>query len=456
MKIKKEKNPKSVGAGSVFAWQSRDVSHGICMMVLGYLSIYCTDTLNMDPYLVGMLLVLSKLLDGVTDVFAGYLVDRTNTKIGRGRPYELCIVGLWFCTWLMYSCSPSWSLVVKCAWVICSYTLVNSIFFTFLNANSTVYMVRAFKYEEQYVALNSYGKIISMVCVAGFNVIAPSLVAKYAVNASGWSMMVAMIAIPMTIIGLMRFFFIKETNHVDVSSANGEKPKVRLSDVKMVLTKNPYIYIVALILFINNFVSNMGVNVYYFKYVAKDLNLMGLVNAAMLLAIPLAALFPRIIRRFSKGTLILAGCIITAAGYLLNFFAEGNPVLLAIAGIMYGGGITPISTLIPLLIIDCANYNEWKGMQRMEGTLGCVTGLATKVGSALGAGILGILLSMSGYVGDAAQIPESALHMIRSLFSIIPMILWLVISGSLLFYKLDKMMPKILGELEERRAQRND
>ena len=92
MKEKKEKNPKSLKIGSLFAWQSRAVSHGICMMILGYLSIYCTDTLKMDPYLVGMLLVLSKLLDGVTDVFAGYLVDRTNTKIGRERHYQYCIL----------------------------------------------------------------------------------------------------------------------------------------------------------------------------------------------------------------------------------------------------------------------------------------------------------------------------------------------------------------------------
>lgn len=450
----REKNPKSLGIGSLFAWQSRAVSHGICMMILGYLSIYCTDTLKMDPYLVGMLLVFSKLLDGVTDIFAGYLVDRTNTKIGRGRPYEFGIVGLWFCTWLMYSCSPSWSIVVKCIWVLSAYAMVNSVFFTFLNANATVYMVRAFKYEEQYVVLNSYGNIISMICVAFFNIISPTLVARYAVNASGWSRMIAMLAVPMAIIGLLRFLFIKETNPIDANPADGGKEKVHLKDVKTVLTRNPYIYIIALILFIQNFVTNMGVNVYYFTYVAGDLNLMGLVNAAMLLAIPLAAFFPKIIKRFSIKKLILAGCLVTAAGYLLNFFAEGNPVLLGIAGIMYGGGITPISVLFPLMIINCADFNEWKGMQRMEGTLGCVTGLATKIGSALGAGLLGILLSCAGYVGDMTQIPESAVWMIRILFSIIPMLLWLAVAGSLLFYKLDGMIPKIREELDKRRAQR--
>lgn len=435
----------------MFAWQSRAVSHGVCLMMIGYLSIYCTDTLQMSPALVGTLLVISKLLDGVTDVFAGYIVDRTNTKIGRGRPYEFCIIGLWLCTWLMFSCSPAFSLAVKCAWVLIAYALVNSVFYTFLNANATVYMVRSFKYEEQYVALNSYGNIISMVCVAAFNIMFPSLMARYAVDAPGWSRLVACFAIPLTIIGLMRFVFIKETNAVDVTKGGETKEKATLKDVKTVLTKNPYIYTVALMLFILNFVTNMGVNVYYFTYVAKNLDIMGLVSAAMFLGIPLAALFPQLIKKFSLAKLLFVSCTLTGLGYLLNFFAGGNTALLMVAGVLYGAGSTPISVLTPLMIIDCADFNEWKGIQRMEGTLGCVTGLATKLGSALGAGLLGILLSVSGYVGNAAAIPDSAITMIRMLFSFIPMALWFVVAGSLLFYKLDKMIPGIREDLKERR-----
>ena len=56
----------------------------------------------------------------------------------------------------------------------------------------------------------------------------------------------------------------------------------------------------------------------------------------------------------------------------------------------------------------------------MEGTLGCVTGFATKIGSSIGAGVLGVLLSASGYVGDMSLSPDSAVMMIRSLFSIVP------------------------------------
>lgn len=448
---RKEKDPKKVGFGRLIAWNSRAVSQGIGLMVLGYLSIYCTDTLNMPPALVGTLLVISKLLDGVTDVVAGFIVDRTDTKWGRGRPYEWCIIGMWASIWLMFTCPPSFSVVVKSIWVLCMYALVNSVFYTFLQASNTVYMCRAFRYQEQYVSLSSSGAIFSMVCVAAFNIAIPSLVGKYGVSASGWSFLMACIAIPMAIIGIMRFLFIKETIEVDAKVSDGAAEKVSFRDVKTVLTKNPYIWIVALILFVCNFVTNMGVNTYYFTYIVHNLGLLGLISAVQILAIPVMLFVPAILRKISISKLILIGCILSMVGYGINYIAGANTVLLSVAAVLFGLGSVPISMLINLMIIECADFNEWKGSQRMEGTLSSVTSFATKIGSALGAGVLGMLLSISGYIGDADLIPDSAVNMIRHLYSTIPAILWLIVALSLLLYKLDKKMPQIREEIELRR-----
>ncbi len=448
---KKEKNPKKVGFVRVVAWNSRAISQGIGLMVLGYLSLYCTDTLKMPAALVGTLLVVSKLLDGVTDVVAGFIVDRTDTKWGRGRPYEWCIIGMWFTIWLMFTCPPSLSLAAKSAWVICMYALVNSVFYTFLQANNTVYMCRAFRYQEQYVTLSSTGAILSMICVAAFNIAIPSFVDRFGVSPSGWSFLIACIAIPLALIGILRFLLIKETVDVSVRSQDGAAEKVSISDVKTVLTKNPYIWIVALILFVCNFVTNMGVNTYYFRYIVKNLGLLGLVSAVQILAIPVMIFVPAILKRISISKLIMTGCILSVAGYAINFFAGENIALLGAAAVLFGLGSVPITMLINLMVIECADFNEWKGNQRMEGTLSSVTSFATKIGSALGAGVLGILLSASGYIGDADLIPESALAMIRHLYSTIPAVLWLVVALSLLLYKLDKLMPGIRAELEERR-----
>lgn len=80
--------------------------------------------------LVGTLLLFSKIFDGVTDLFAGYIVDNTRTRFGKGRPYELSILGVWLMTIIMFFCPPSMSTAVKAVWVFITYTFINSIFTT--------------------------------------------------------------------------------------------------------------------------------------------------------------------------------------------------------------------------------------------------------------------------------------------------------------------------------------
>ena len=87
-KNRKEKTDpgKKLGFGKICVWQSRQISQSANLMVMGYLTIFCTDILGLPVLLVGTLLLASRLIDGVTDIVAGYIVDRTKTKLGRGRP----------------------------------------------------------------------------------------------------------------------------------------------------------------------------------------------------------------------------------------------------------------------------------------------------------------------------------------------------------------------------------
>lgn len=168
-KTKKNREDR-VGLGQLLIWNSRQISVSIFVLLSGFLMIYCTDTLKIPAAVVSMILVASKVLDGITDMFAGFIVDRTETKWGKGRPYEVFIVGLWICTWLMFSCPVGWSTTIKCVWIFIMYALVNSVCMTFLNANATPYVVRAYK-DKQIVKLTSYGSIITMLAAVIFNII---------------------------------------------------------------------------------------------------------------------------------------------------------------------------------------------------------------------------------------------------------------------------------------------
>ena len=154
MGTKKQINPDKIGIAKFWGWQSRAVSLGCMTIVYGYLMIYCTNTLGLSAGLVGTLLLVSKLFDGVTDLLAGYVIDNTKTKLGKARPYEIAIIGVWLCTWLLFSCPTEWSYTVKAVWVFIIYTFVNSILATLLSTNQTAYMVRAFPNMTQIVKLN--------------------------------------------------------------------------------------------------------------------------------------------------------------------------------------------------------------------------------------------------------------------------------------------------------------
>lgn len=448
----KDKGAK-VGAKRMIAWQSSSMSSGVNGLVLGFVAIYATNTLGMSAALAGMLLMASKLFDGVTDLIAGYIVDRTNTKWGRGRPYELCLIGAWVCTVILYSCPVQLSTVAKSIWLLSMYILVNSVFQTFLKANSLVYMTRAFDRPEHYVALQSYGGIITMLVAVAFNVSFPILMGKLATSAKGWTTLLLIYAVPLGLFGMMRFFVIKETNVSASDVKREEAPK--LKDILLVMKNNKYVYIVAAMSFALAFITNLGVNVYYYTYIVKNVSMMSIMAFVQIIALPVVFIYPRFIKKYSTKTLIIVGFIVWAVSYLVNFIAYDNVALLAVGSVLMGIGSVPSSMMAPILLIECADYNEWKGLPRLEGTLSSVRGFAQKVGQGLGTGFTGVMVGMAGYISttgsETVEQPQSALTMIRMLYSFIPMLLILVVAGIIGLYNLNKLLPQIREDLEKRR-----
>lgn len=438
-------NNDKVGFGKLLAWSTRTISSGIQAVLLSFLIIYCTNALGMDPILVGTILMFSKLLDGVTDLFAGYIVDKTKTRFGKGRPYEFAILGLWLTTWLLFSVPENASNLLKGVWIFVTYSAAQSIFTTLLNANQNVYMVRSFRSEKQYVTLNSIGGLITTFGVIIFNVIFPIFEAKIIYSASGWSQLIGFIAIPLTILGMMRFLFVKEkVVHEEVA-----KEIIVFKDMLDVLKHNKYIYIVAMITLLGATQASMGISNYYFLYIVGNVEISGVMSLFGVVAMLTLAFYPLIMKKLSAARLIQLGYLFVIPGGIIGFFAKGNLPALAIGGIFMGIAMLPVSFMNNLLIIECATYNEWKGRHRMEGTLTSFVGFANKVGSAFGSYLLGVLLAFSHFNGTQKIQSDSALLMIRSIYALYPLVIGLLIIFILWFYKLDKLAPEMEKDIVE-------
>lgn len=437
----KEKNPDKLGFGRLLAFKSSDVSAAwINVIMLSYLTIYASDTLGINVGVVGGLLLVSRVFDGFTDIFAGWLIDNTHTKWGKGRPYDLCIVGMTLCTVLLFSASPAWSYVFKCVWIVLMYTLTFSVFSTLRTTANNPYTIRHFSNNS--TLLRKVASLGGMVTMAGSMVVSilfPRLIASMATTASGWTLVVAIIMIPATLIGLLRFFFCKEDPAVDEGK---EQERVSIKEIFTMLRRNKYAWVYAIIMLCYNIITNLAVASYYFKWIIGDIGIAGMLSIVGIVLLPLMAIFPKIMKKVgSMGKMITYFCGIGIVGYMIAFFS-GSFLPGVLAGYVMGTFATlPLAYYGVLFIMNICTYNEMIGLPRMDGSSGILAGFCAKVGAALGSGITGLLLMLAGYVSGesvTAQ-PDSALLMIRADFTIVPAILLVVIAVcTLVFSRLEK------------------
>lgn len=149
--------------GRFLAWKTSDISAaGLSIIITGYLTIYCTNYLGLSGTLVGTILLVSNIIDAITDLIAGFIIDNTHSKLGKGRPYEIGIVGMWICTFLMFSGPANASQTVKVLWVFFMYTFIFGVFNTLRGAGSTAYMIRAFDNDRN--LLGKVGSYPAAIC----------------------------------------------------------------------------------------------------------------------------------------------------------------------------------------------------------------------------------------------------------------------------------------------------
>ena len=66
---------------------SGDIAGNVVYAFLSSLvMIYLTNTVGLNPGIIGTLIAVSKLFDGITDVFFGTLIDKTKSKMGKQDP----------------------------------------------------------------------------------------------------------------------------------------------------------------------------------------------------------------------------------------------------------------------------------------------------------------------------------------------------------------------------------
>ena len=438
--------------GKFLAWKSSDItSAGVFLIVTTYMSLFCTDHLGMSPLVVGNIILISNVIDFFSDLIAAYVIDNTKSKWGKARPYELGAIGMTLCTTLIFITPSGWNETLKIVWVFCMYTFLFGVFNTFRTSANVPYLIRAFDNDRTLIGkVSSYGGIVTTMGSMVVSLTFPKMMAKLATSDGGWATLILIYMIPLTVLGLLRFIFVKENPSIDAQQV---KNKVDFKDIWAMIRKNGYAWLYLLIMFFFQTIQSIAALSYYFKYIVGDVGASGLLSIMSFVLLPTMFLFPVLMKKLSASQIIALGAVFSCMGYIVNFFAGASMTMLIIGGIITAFAMLPVSYLGNMVQMDLCTYNQYLGLPRMDASIGALfNGFGTQLGQGFGGWLLGFALTAAGYIaseGDTivAQ-PDSAITMIRLLYSLIPMVLMVLLAvTAFILSRLNKKMPEIEAKI---------
>lgn len=421
----------------------------IYALLTSFVMIYLTDTVGLKASVIGVLIMVSKCLDGVSDVFFGNLMDKTHTKMGKARPWMLWTeIGCGICLVAVFAIPASWGTTAQYAFFFIAYTLLNAVFYTANNiayASLTSLITKNVNERVQMGSIRFMFSLATNIIVASVTV---GLVGKFGGGAVGWKTVAIIYAIIALIVNTISVFSVRELSPEELSegmeesaASMDEKPSF-VESLKLLLM-NKYFILIAVFYMLTYIQTGIaGVGTYWCTYVLGDVSMLGAFSAAMMIPMIIGlALTPVLIKKF-KGMykINLCGYIVSTvfrALFIVAGYAMNVPMMLimsAIAGLF----ASPVTGDINALISATSEYTVRTQGKHIEGAMFSCSSLGIKVGGGLGTAICGLLLDAGGYVANAPEQSASAINMLNFMYLWIPMIAVILVTVIMYFLKVEK------------------
>ena len=442
---------------------SGDIAGNVVYALLSaFVMIFLTDTVGMNAGVVGTLIAVSKLFDGVSDIFFGSLIDKTNTKMGKARPWMLYgYFGCAICLVAIFCIPADISATAQYAWFFIAYTLLNAGFYTANNIAYSALTALITKNNHERVQMGSIRFMFAFGTSMLIQTITVALVAYFGGGAAAWRTVAIIYAIVGVISNTLSVMSVKELTPEELAegeevtheelpegeevaikefaegeeiiAAAEEEEKYTLIDAFKLLIKNKYyLMICASYILMQIYSATLNMGIYYMTYVLKNANLLGVFSWFINIPMIIGLLFtPALVMKFGGmyklnlmgytiGTLGRLGVVI--AGYL------GSVPLMLVCTAIAALGMSPLQGDMNALIATCSEYTYLTHGKRVDGTMYSCTSLGTKLGGGIGTALAGWLLAFSGYVGGAAVQSASTMNMLHIMYLWMPMIFNLLIT----------------------------
>ncbi len=411
-----------------------------------YLTLYCTDSLGLGAAFLGTMLLICRLFDGISDVIMGIVIDKTNTKFGKARPwFVVSIIPLVLSFYALFNVPSGLSESGKIAYIYVVYFLMAVVFYT---VNNIAYhaMLQRFSLTSQDRA--SVSAVRSFLCIlfsAILNIAVP--IAIPVLGGEGmqhtWTVIAAVVAVASLFFLCVTALGIKERLVCDDVNKTDEERKKAADDNKKALSfvlRNRYFYlliIISLIWFAT--INMMGIGYYY----ARDILGNGALSSVLIMAGMLPSLFSMpfigyLFGRFGKRKVTVIGLIVAAAASLAIYMNPISMPLNIVCLVIKCIASSPLAAGVATLAGDVTDLCESNIGIRVEGLTTSAYSIGVKLGTGLGGALVAWGLALGGYNYLLEVQTEGTLIAIKAVFIMIPAILYILGAIFMMFWNLDE------------------
>lgn len=390
-----------------------------------FIMIFYTDVLGLAALSVGTLMLVARVWDAINDPMMGIIVDKTRTRWGKLRPYLLGVA------------------IPMAVFTILTFTNVNlstqsKLIYAYITyiGWGMVYTVSDVPYwglssamsddPHDRLRIMTLARILSNVGLAIAIVVPPLVLGMLADHPQRYGIVAAVISIIGAALFLLAFFNTKE---------RVERPAEvsKLKDFLLLKENKPLLQLQSSRM-LGAFRMILGAaGTYFAKYNLNNEGLFSLLGGTLILSMIFAMILTPYLRRFfSKKALYQGGLIIQAIAHVALFLIGYNQIGLVLLLMFIVGFSMGLNDVIMYIMVnDSIDYLQAKTQRRFEGMIFSLHTFTTKLQTAIGLFVMGLILNLFGFIENVPQSDSSMfgifmlltlLPAVSSLLSLIPMI----------------------------------
>lgn len=424
-----------------------------------FLLYYYTDVFGISPSAAATMLLVTKVVDAVSDPAMGLLADRTNSRWGRYRPYLLWVAVPYAALGYLLFLGPELSSTGKLLYAYATYTLV-MLAYTAINVPYSALLAMISPSAEERTKATQFRFVcasLGTLCVGAFATPLVNLLGGDD-EVLGFRLTITLFAVLSVLIFWVTFATTRERVKLPPHSGSiGE------DFAELVRNQSWVVLVFAGILLIVGLVARFASIVYYLKYYvgdAGDAIFLIFDKTAVLTSCGLigqlvgALMTPTLTARYEKHRLVAGVSLLHA--FTLGLCYLVPPEQFWLLTFLHSVGILTFGITITALFAmytDCAEYGEWLTGRNTAGLTVSASMFSLKFGSAIGGALPGFMLAWFGFKANAVQTQE-AIEGIRLMFNVVPAVYFLSGGALMLLYRIDRVtLRKVERDLGGRRME---